>query len=203
MLKAKPTLTSESSFNQAPPGYSLAGGPPGKWPWEQPPEHATAEQAVDALIDNMEKPEVQEMYVQLMAAGVSIEEIVNPLVKFGFMEGKFTVDVAEVIKAPLAIYLMGLASEAGVDVKVFTTQDGLPRTNYGLKDATLLRIMKDRNPDFAKYLTSEFPRQVQERREQQAMAQQQLQEQSFLAVEEQEDALEGEIVEEPMQGEEE
>lgn len=203
MLKRKPTITPESRFSKAPPGYSLTGSR-GKWPWERPPKYATASEAVDALIANAEKPEIQEMQVQLLAAGVSIEEIVNTAVRVGFMEGLFTVDVAELIKAPLAFYFMGLAAEADIDAKVFATPNGLPRTNYGMKDSQLLKIMRDRNPDFAKFVTEELPRQRTMKVQQQEMMQRQIQEESFLGVEEpMEDVIEGELVEEPMEGEEE
>jgi len=197
MLKRKPTITPESRFSKAPPGFALAGSP-GKWPWERPPEHTTAPEAVDAIIENLEKPEIQEEYVKLLAAGVSIEEMVNTATKLGFMEGKFTVDVAEIIKAPLAFYLMGLASEAGIDAKVFTTRDGLaPRTNYGVGDAQLLNIMRDRNPDFEKFISSGAPRRQQEMEQRMS--------QSFLAVDV--DVIEGESTEvpepqEPMEDEE-
>jgi len=196
MLKRKPTITPESRFSKAPPGFSLAGTP-GKWPWERPPEYATAPEAVDYLIDNLEKPDIQEMQIKLLAAGVSIEEIVTTTTRVGFMEGKFTVDVAELIKAPLAFYLMGLATEAGIDAKVFATKDGLPRMNYGMQDAQLLRIMKDRNPDFEKFITSEMPRQKVQQQERQRA----LQEESFLGLEA--EAIEGEVVPTPMQQEEE
>lgn len=191
MLKRKPTITPESRFSKAPPGFALAGTP-GKWPWERPPEHATAPEAIDAIIENLEQPEIQEEYVKLLAAGVSIEEMVNTTTKLGFMEGKFSVDVAELIKAPLAFYLMGLASEAGIDAKVFTTRDGLaPRTNYGVSDTQLLNIMRDRNPDFERFISSEAPRRQQEMDQKMS--------QGFLAVEV--DAIEGEVVEAPSQEE--
>jgi len=150
-MRRKQTLTPESRFNKAPPGFSLTGSPK-KWPWEGPPEHTSPGEAVDAIIDNLEKPEVEEQYVQLLAAGVSVEELVSTMTKVGFTEGRFTVDVAELIKAPLAFYLMGLAAEYQIPAKVFNTKDGLPRTNYGMEDAQLLNIMKDRNPEFAAYM---------------------------------------------------
>ena len=189
---SKPTITPESRFSKAPPGYSLAGTP-GKWPWERPPEFNTPSEAVDGLIDNLEKPDIQEQYVQLMAAGVSIEELVNTMTRVGFMEGKFTVDVAEIIKAPLAMYLMGLATEAEIPAKVFTTQDGLPRENYGMKDAQILNIMRDRNPDFAKFVERDLPQrlgQEKQRREQ-------IQQESFIGVEPSPEMIEGEFTEVP------
>jgi len=193
MLKNKATLTPESSFSRPPAGFSLAGTP-GQWPWERPPKYATAEQAVDALIDNLEKPEIQEMHIQLLAAGVSIEEIVTTTSRVGFMEGMFTVDVGELIKGPLAIYFMGLAVDAGIDANVFATRDGLPRTNYGMKDSVILNIMRDRNPDFAKYVTTRLPREESMRLDQERM----MQEQSFLGMDSP-DVIEGEMVEEPVE----
>lgn len=192
MLKRKPTITPESRFSKAPPGFSLTGSK-GKWPWERPPKYATAPEAVDALIENAEKPQIQEMQLQLLAAGVSIEEIVTTAARVGFMEGMFTVDVAELIKAPLTFYYMGLAAEAGIDAKVFATKNGLPRTNYGMKDSQLLKIMRDRNPDFAKFIQEEMPKQAMARKQQKEMMEQQMREQSFLGVE----PIEGEVVETP------
>lgn len=174
-MPRKPTITPESRFSKAPPGYSLTGTR-GKWPWERPPEHTTPGEAVDAIIDNLEKPEVQEQYIQLLAAGVSVEELVTTMTKVGFTEGKFTVDVAEIIKAPLAFYLMGLASEYDIPANMFATRDGMPRTNYGMKDAQILNIMKDRNPEFASYVM-----QRPELDEQKQMEMAALRQQSFLA----------------------
>ena len=157
-------LNNESNFSVAPPGYSLTG-PKGQYAWEKPPEHATPNAAVDAIIDNLEKQEVQENMVQLMFAGVSIEELVSTMTKVGFMEGKFSVDVAEIIKAPLSMYLMGLATEANIqDVRVFNTYDGLPRTDYGMKDSQILNIMRNRNPNKYEYVTAVAPQQIKEER---------------------------------------
>lgn len=194
----RPTITPESRFSKAPPGYSLTGTP-GIYPWENPPEHTTAPEAVDAIIDNLEKPQVQEMYVQLLAAGVSIEELVGTMVRVGFMEGKFTVDVGELIKAPLAFYLMGLAADANIPANVFTTPDGMPRKNYGMRDAQILNTMRKRNPEFAQFITKEHPERLRQER---AMMQERAQRMQggFLGLPdmEQGEAIEGELVEQEM-----
>ena len=168
-------MSQRGRFAKAPPGYSLTQ-PRGKYAWEKPPKHASAPEAVDAIISNLEKPDIQLHHVQLMASGVSIEEIVNTTTKLGFMEGMFTVDVAEVIKTPLAFYLMGLASDAGIDAKVTNSRDGKPRTNYGMSDAQILNIMRARNPSGAKFITEEMPRMAEEKRQRDV----QIQEESFL-----------------------
>lgn len=174
-MPRKPTVTPENRFDRAPPGYSLTG-PKGQYPWERPPKHNTPPEAVDAIIDNLEKPDVQEYYVQLLAAGVSIEEMVGTMARVGFMEGQFTVDVAELIKAPLAYYLMGLAADAGVPANVFKTKDGMPRTNYGMKDGQLLNLMRRRNPDFADYMVRRLPQEIVQERDQRMMEEEEVRE---------------------------
>lgn len=174
-MPRKPTIPPETRFDRAPPGFSLTG-PKGQYPWERPPKHNTPPEAVDAIIDNLEKPDVQEYYVQLLAAGVSIEEMVGTMARVGFMEGQFTVDVAELIKAPLAYYLMGLAADAGVPANVFKTKDGMPRKNFGMKDGQLLNLMRRRNPDFANYITQGLPKQLEQERAEQETAEMEMQE---------------------------
>ena len=178
----KPTIGPQTPFNKPPPGYSLTQAP-GKWPWEKPPKYSTAPAAVDAIIDNLEKPEIQEHYVQLLAAGVSAEELVETMVRLGFTEGLYTVDVAELVKTPLLMYLMGLATDAGVPARVFNTRDGMPRTNYGMKDAQILNIMRRKNPDFARYITQQYPQEIAQERAFEQAKDVSIQQESFLGVE--------------------
>ena len=196
----KPQINRNSSFNQPPPGHSLTDTP-GKWAWERPTQFTAPSEAMDALLDSIQKPEVEESMIQLMASGVSIEEICNTMTKLGFMEGKFTADVAEIIKPNLGVYLMGLAVEAGIDnvTKVVATMDGIPRTNYGMDDMQLLKIMKDRNPDLHRQITNEMPRREQA----QAMRQQQLQKESFLGMPEPPERSQADMMEDMMEGPEE
>ena len=140
-------------FNKAPPGWSLTE-PKGKWAWEKPPVHATPDKAVDAVIDRLEAPEVRTQMEKLMVAGVSIQEIVNGIAIGGFSQGQFTPDVAEIIKGPLAAYLMGVAAEEEIPVKVYNTRDGLYEMDEGISDDDLMRVMKDRNPDLYEYISS-------------------------------------------------
>ena len=176
MNYTKPLVNKESRFSKAPPGYSLADTP-GKWAWEKPPQFNDPDSAVDALIMSLQQPETEESLIKMFAAGVSIEEIVQTTTKLGFMEGKFSVDVAEIIKIPLTIYLMGLATEAGIhQTKVFNTKDGMPPRKEMLDDLTLLSIMKDRNPQMADMVLGGMQRQIVE----EAQQQQEMLEGSFL-----------------------
>ncbi len=104
---------SPARFMKPVPGWSLTQ-PPGKWPWEQPPRSVDPDEVVDKLITRRQDPQVEENYVKLMFAGVSIEEIVHSVSVAGFMNGEFSPDVAEMIKPPIGIYLMGVATDYNV-----------------------------------------------------------------------------------------
>ena len=140
-------------FNKAPPGWSLTE-PKGKWAWEKPPVSSSPAKAVDFVIDRLEAPEVRTQMEKLMVAGVSIQEIVNTIAVGGFSQGQFTPDVAEIIKGPLAAYLMGVASEEEIPVKVYNTRDGLYAMDEGMSDDDMLNVMKDRNPDLYQFIQS-------------------------------------------------
>lgn len=151
---AKPV--NDDRFMKPVPGYSLTQ-PKGKFPWDSPPEMTDPDQVVTSLIDNLEKPHVQERMVKLMYAGVSIEEITHAVSMAGFMEGKFSVDVGELIKGPVAIYLMGVAEDNDIPVKVHANEEKLKREREGdMDDMTLLEMMKRRNPDFHEYVTKGY-----------------------------------------------
>jgi len=142
-------------FMKPVPGWSLTQ-PPGKWPWEQPPRSVDPDEVVEKLISRMQEPRVEENYVKMMFAGVSIEELVHSVSVAGFMNGEFSPDVAEIIKAPIGIYLMGVATDYNVPVKVFADEMALRQEQEGMDDGTLLEIMRMRNPEFADFLENDF-----------------------------------------------
>lgn len=173
-------------FNRAPPGWTLTQ-PKGKWNWEKPPMHVNPSDAVDSIIDKLEEPEVEESMVKLMFSGISIQEIVNTIAIAGFSEGRFTPDVAEIIKAPIASYLLGVASDFDLPVKMFNSIDGLHPEDEGLNDEVMLDIMEERNPDLHKFLISQAEG-VQEEEEEEPI------EQGFIAIQMDEPMLEEEEV---------
>ena len=142
----------DQRFNRGPAGWSLTE-PLGKWAWEKPPKYAAPGDAVDHIIETIEGSEATyEQFAKLMFAGISIEEIVNTVAIGGFMQGEFTPDVAELIKPPLAIYFLGVASENQIPVRVFDTPNGEPMQDRGLSDTDLEAIMQDQNPSLYQYI---------------------------------------------------
>ena len=70
----------------APPGSSLTGRM-GKWSWEQPPQFSDPNDAVDFVVNKMRDKDTEDDLVALMAAGITIEELVDQVAFKGFMQG--------------------------------------------------------------------------------------------------------------------
>lgn len=186
MMRKKPAAPINADpFMKPVPGWSLTQ-PPGKWSWDKPPQHVDADEAVDMIIDKLEVPETRDRYVKLMLAGVSVEEIVHSITMAGFMDGRFNPDLAELIKAPLAIYMMGIAEDENLPVKVFA-KDPMQDKKSTMSDASLLELMRTRNPEFYDYLMTYEPEGDRKGREMKAKMSQ-----GFMAVEEDEELLEDE-----------
>lgn len=149
---AKPgSIQALDPFSRMPAGWTLTQSP-GKWPWDRPPKFTNPDEAVSFIIDRLEQEDVHEQFVRLMFAGISIQEIVKTITLGGFSQGFFTPDVAEIVKTPLAFYLLGVAAEYEIPVKFFATSNGMPQRDMGLDEVELMNIMKERNPDFAKHV---------------------------------------------------
>tara|TARA_R100001509_G_C4850597_1_gene209943 strand:+ start:317 stop:850 length:534 start_codon:yes stop_codon:yes gene_type:complete len=126
----------------APPGHSLTDEP-GKWPWENPPEYADPDDAIDFVVGQMDTPQMREDLSKLMLAGVTVEELVSQVAFKGFAAGAYTPDVAELIKPAIAIYLLGIADDEGFEAKMFITDDTPP----AVSDDNFFAILKERNPE--------------------------------------------------------
>lgn len=126
----------------APPGHSLTD-PMGKWAWDNPPQFADPNDAVDFVIDKMQRKGTQDDLLKMMAAGITIEEIVGQVAFKGFMQGMYTPDVAELIKPSVGIYLMKLATDNNIDYEIT-----VPKADEQeqMDDATFFEIIQQRNP---------------------------------------------------------
>lgn len=146
-------------FHSAPPGVSLTQEP-GKWQWEKPPKFTRPIDAVDFVTAKFKNPDIKENYVKMMMAGISIEEIVNSLSKGGFATGHFSPDVAEIIKTPLGFFLLGIADDYGIPVRLYRAGQSAEKPRDELvDDDTLLDLMRRRNPQlYAIYKEKEIQR---------------------------------------------
>lgn len=170
-------------FNRAVPGFSLTQEP-GRWPWEKPPKFSKPADAVDSVIDRLEEPETREEVAGLMLAGVSVEEIVNIFSVHGVDRGAWSPDVAEIIKGPISMYLLGMADEFQIPVKLVGNEQAFRSRKQGLSDTSLLELMRKRNPEVYETIMYGEPAEEQER---QMERYNRVEEESFLLAEEPED----------------
>ena len=82
-----------------------------------------------------------------MHAGVPIETITNTISFGGFTEGLWSVDLAEMLKVPIAFELIGMAGRNGIDATVFAVNPEQQRKKSQIPDEAVLSIMADRRPD--------------------------------------------------------
>ena len=89
---------SADPFDRPIPGQSLTSTPKA-WPWENPPEFTDVDEAFMYIIEKIQgNPGVQKGYDKIITMGMPIESICNTITFGGFVEGLWTVDIAELLK---------------------------------------------------------------------------------------------------------
>jgi len=107
----------DNIFDAPIPGQSLTDEP-GNYPWEHPPQTPSVEEAADFVYESLMKKENMERMFTLLRMGIPIEALVKVITFAGFLEGKWTVDVAKLLEPIVAMMVTGEASLAGIKAKV-------------------------------------------------------------------------------------
>ena len=108
---------STNMFDAPIPGQSLTDEP-GNYPWEHPPQTASIEEAADAVYESIMKEENMARMFTLLRMGIPIEALVKVITFSGFLEGKWTVDVAKLLEPIVAMMIAGEAALAEIPAKV-------------------------------------------------------------------------------------
>ncbi len=103
------------------PGASLTYDP-GNASYENPAEMVDPQQAIDEILMAFEQPETRDNIMSAIAAGFPVEAIVKSMAIAGVSEGKFSPDVAEIVKPVIALYLIKTALENNIPVVAFTDE---------------------------------------------------------------------------------
>ena len=104
------------------PGQSLTDKP-GNYPWEHPPLYETAEEASEYIWQTLHRKEFIEQVLGMLDAGVPVEALGRVILFAGFMEGKFTPDVAFIIAEPVMKMIASIGMNAGVKRIRFSMSD--------------------------------------------------------------------------------
>ena len=114
MQYEEPTI---NPFNAPIPGQGLTDEP-GNYPWEHPPQFPEIEDAADFIYDRLSDPKQLKRLLTMMRIGVPIEALVKVITFSGFLEGKFTVDVARLLEPIVAMQIMSKAQVAEIPAKI-------------------------------------------------------------------------------------
>lgn len=143
-------------FDQAIPGEGMTAEP-GSRVWEKPSQFSKPEEASSYIIDKIENNEkAKDGILNIIAAGSPIETIVNTMSFVGFTEGKWTPDTAELIKVPLAVYLVGLAVENNIDATMYNVAKEDQET---MNESDLYKMMASNRPQEFNDLKKNFEEQ--------------------------------------------
>ena len=96
---------------------------PGNYPWEHPPQFTDTDEAADFVWDRLHRPEFAEQVIAMLDAGIPVEAIGRIIIFNGFMEGKWTPDVAFIIAEPVMKMIATMGMRAGVDNIVMSMED--------------------------------------------------------------------------------
>jgi len=100
-------------------GQSLTAELGGR-PWQQPPQYATVEQAIQYHVPRLINPEVLDDIMNVIETGIPLTLIAQSLQGGAVMQGKHSVDVGILITPVLMETLAYLAEEQGVEYNMGT-----------------------------------------------------------------------------------
>lgn len=92
----------------------------GNRPWQQPPQYATVEQAIQYHVPRLINPEVLDDIMNVIETGIPLTVIAQSLQGGAVMQGKHSVDVGILITPVLMETLAYLAEEQGVEYNMGT-----------------------------------------------------------------------------------
>ena len=153
------TIEAKDNFAPAPHGHSLTEDN-SKWAWGKPPKIVDPEQALEQAINSLKEGRVQLELVKLLMAGASVEMIVEGYLFQSFQDGRFSPDVAVLIKAPLAFYIASIAEESNIPYRFFENKDALDEGT--MDDATMLEMMEQNNPTMFNFIREKINKDIRE-----------------------------------------
>jgi hypothetical protein len=128
-------------FDSPVAGQSLTDTP-GNYPWEHEPQFTDPEEITEYLWVTMHKKEFTEELIALLDAGVPVEAIGRTVLFGGFMEGKFSPDLAFIITEPVMKMIAAIGIKGGVKRIVFSLEDLTNKQQ--IREITKVKMAKEK-----------------------------------------------------------
>jgi len=123
-----------NSFDAPVPGESLTNTP-GAAAWEHPPTHSKVEDAIELINDSLMDKKNGMRVLTLLDIGIPLEALVKVITFSGFLEGKWTVDVAKMLDPLVAMLLAKITKDAKLNNVRINLND--PNDKEFMEDATM------------------------------------------------------------------
>lgn len=132
---ATPEITKNTSnpFDAPIPGQSLTDTP-GNYPWEHPPQYTDLNTAAEYVWDILHEENKLEQVLLILKSGVSVEAIARGILFTGFVDGKWTVDLAMLLAEIVFNQVLALGVKAKIkNIKVLSSDNSNAefRKEYG------------------------------------------------------------------------
>jgi len=128
-------------FDAPVPGQSLTDTP-GNYPWEHPPQFTDPEEVTEYLWVTMHQKQLTEQLIGMLDAGVPVEAIGRTILFAGFMEGKFSPDIAFLITEPVMKMIAAIGIQGGVEKIVFSLDDLTNKQQ--IREITKVKMAKEK-----------------------------------------------------------
>ena len=102
-----------NEFDAPIPGQSLTDTP-GNYPWEHPAQFTDAREATEYIWDRLHADDFAEQVVAMLDANIPVEAIARVILFGGFLEGKFSPDLAFIITEPVMQMIAVIGATAGL-----------------------------------------------------------------------------------------
>ena len=92
----------------------------GGWPWEQPPQYSTVEEALEFYLPRLTEPTLQNDLMDVIEMGLPLTTIANALQQGAVMQGKHSLDVGILVMPVIMEMLAYLATERDIEFNMGT-----------------------------------------------------------------------------------
>ena len=119
----------------------------GSRPWQNPPQYATVEEALEWYIPRLVSDEMYEGIVDTMELGIPLTTMADTLQSGGVMQGLHTIDVGMLAMPVIIEMLAYIAEDAGIEYNMGTEKPIDDDKISDTKIALALKKMRKRLPE--------------------------------------------------------
>lgn len=136
----------ENTFSAPIPGQGMTAEL-GSRPWQNPPQYASVEEALEWYIPRLVSDEMYEGLVDTMELGIPLTTMADTLQSGGVMQGLHTIDVGMLAMPVIIEMLAYIAEDAGIEYTMGTEKPIDDDKISDIKIALAMKKMRERLPE--------------------------------------------------------